>query len=194
MLFTAMANIFIFHGVEGHPQENWFPYTKQELETLGHKVFIPQFPTPENQTLKNWLKVLEEYKNEIKPDTFLVGHSLGAPFTLNVLERYAVKAAFLVAGFVGRADNEFDESMKTFAQREFNWEQIKNHCQYFKIYHSDNDPYLSLDKAQRIADNLGVPITLVKGAGHFNITSGYKTFPLLRNDIISIISSSSQTS
>jgi hypothetical protein len=24
-------NAFIFHGTEGHPQENWFPWMKEKL-------------------------------------------------------------------------------------------------------------------------------------------------------------------
>ncbi|MBU1951513.1 hypothetical protein KJ733_01220 [Patescibacteria group bacterium] len=46
-----MANIFIFHGVDGHPGENWFPWLKKKLESYGQKVFVPKFPTPENQEL-----------------------------------------------------------------------------------------------------------------------------------------------
>ena len=41
-----MANIFIIHGTEGYPEENWFPWLKKELEQKGHIVFVPQFPTP----------------------------------------------------------------------------------------------------------------------------------------------------
>ncbi|OGY86413.1 MAG: hypothetical protein A2233_00675 [Candidatus Kerfeldbacteria bacterium RIFOXYA2_FULL_38_24] len=127
--------------------------------------------------------VLEQYSNQITPDTILIGHSLGVPFCLNVLERYKVKAAFLVAGFVGEIHHAFDENMKTFAQKEFAWKTIKNNCDHFKIYNSDNDPYIKLDKPQRIADALGEKITLVKNAGHFNKTAGYITFDLLLNDI-----------
>lgn len=182
-----MANIFIFHGVGGYPEENWFPWLKKKLENLGHTVFVPQFPTPENQTLENWLKVLEQYKTYLDKDCVLIGHSLGVPFALNVIERYSVNAAFFVAGFVGKADNEFDEGMKTFAQREFDWVKLKNNCNNFYIYHSDNDPYLSLEKAERVAHNLEVEIRLVKGAGHFNKSAGYTTFELLLEDVKKIL-------
>lgn len=183
-----MNNIFIIHGVGGHPKENWFPWLKEKLEEQGHKVLVPQFPTPENQALENWLKVLEEYKEHIDPETIFIGHSLGVPFVLNVCERYQIKAAFLVAGFVGQAGNQFDEGMKTFVQRDFNWDKIKQNCPYFKIYHSDNDPYVSLDKAQRVADVLGQEITLVPGAGHFNESAGYTEFPLLLEDVKKLLS------
>ncbi len=41
-----MRNIFLIHGSYGHPQENWFPWLKKELESLGHKVYVPAFPIP----------------------------------------------------------------------------------------------------------------------------------------------------
>jgi predicted alpha/beta hydrolase family esterase len=181
-----MANIFIFHGVGGNPDENWFPWLRNELVKLNHRVFVPQFPTPENQTLDNWLKVLDEYKEYLTDDSILVGHSLGVPFALNVIERYAVKAAFLVAGFTGKADNQFDEGMITFAQRDFDWAKIRRNCEDFFVFHSDNDPYISLDKGLELARNLDVEVTLVKGAGHFNRT----TFDLLLEKITNSISNS----
>ena len=57
-----MTNVFIFHGTGGYPEENWFPWLKRELESLDCKAIVPQFPTPQNQTLENWLKVFEQYK------------------------------------------------------------------------------------------------------------------------------------
>jgi predicted alpha/beta hydrolase family esterase len=178
-----MANIFIIHGVGGHPEENWFPWLKKELEKLGHNVIVPQFPTPENQTLQNWLNVLEKHKKYITPATIFIGHSLGVPFILNVVEKYHIAAAFLVAGFAGKAGNKFDESMKTFAQKPFDWKQIQNNCKKFVIFHSDNDHYVELSKAEELAKNLNTKVTLVKGAGHFNAAAGYNSFDLLLEKI-----------
>ncbi|MBU0706524.1 alpha/beta hydrolase [Patescibacteria group bacterium] len=182
-----MTNVFIIHGVSGYPEENWFPWLKKELEARGHNVIVPQFPTPENQTLKSWFKTLEEYKEFITPSTLFVGHSLGVPFVLNIIEKQPIKAAFLVSGFVGKAGNDFDDSMKTFAQKTFDWEQIKKNCKNLVVFHSDNDPYIKLKKAQELAEHLGVKVNLVKGAGHFNAAAGYDTFDLLLKKIKSIL-------
>ncbi len=179
-----MQNVFIFHGVGGNPQENWFPWLKKELSSREYNVIIPQFPTPENQTLKNWLKVLENYNEFLNDDTILIGHSLGVPFTLNVIEKYRVKAAFLIAGFYGIAGNEFDPGMVTFAQRKFDWQKIRKNCKKFYVYHSDNDPYIKLEKAQKLADKLNVEVNLIPNAGHINKSSGYTEFEKLLNDII----------
>lgn len=160
-----MSNIFVVHGVE------------------GYQVIIPQFPTPENQTLEEWLKVFEQYKQYVTPDTIVVGHSLGVPFLLSIIEQTRVKVAFLVAGFVGKCDNQFDDVTKTFAQKPFDWKRIRDNCKDFTVFHADNDPYIRLEKAQELADLLRIDLTLIQGAGHFNIASGYKSFDLLLQKI-----------
>ncbi len=178
-----MANVFIFHGVEGCPEENWFPWLKKELEELGRPVVVPPFPTPANQTLERWMEVFEKYESLITPETILIGHSLGAAFALSIIEKHPVQAAFLISGFVGKIGHPFDLSMETFTQKHFNWERIKSHCRTFGIFHSDNDPYVALNKAEELAERLESGIELVPGAGHFNSASGYDTFELLLDRI-----------
>jgi len=174
-----MRNVLIVHGAEGYPQENWFPWMKEELQKLGCEVLVPQFPTPQGQVLANWMEVFESNRGQLGEDAILIGHSLGVPFVLNALEEYPAHAAFLVAGFVGKAGNVFDESMKSFSQREFEWGKIRENCREFYVLHSDNDPYIKLEKGQEVAKKLRVGLTLVKGAGHFNAKAGYVKFPLL---------------
>ena len=48
-----MTNIIIIHGSYGNPNENWFPWLKSELKKLKCNVFVPKFPTPENQSLES---------------------------------------------------------------------------------------------------------------------------------------------
>jgi predicted alpha/beta hydrolase family esterase len=179
-------NIIIVHGAFGSPEENWFPWLKGELEKLGHAVHVPRFPTPENQTLDKWLEAFQNYRQYLDEDTILVGHSLGPAFILNLLERLdrPIRAAFLVAGFTGRLGlEEFDPINRTFCERNFNWEKIKQNCKSFFVFSSDNDPYVPLEKGKELAENLGAELTVVEGAGHFNEKAGYKEFPLLLEKI-----------
>ena len=174
--------IYIVHGSFGNPQENWFPWLKKELERLGYEVVVPIFPTPENQSLDSWRKVFFEENPNISSNSIFVGHSLGPAFILNILERIdkQVKACFFVSGFLGKLRNpEFDEINRTFTEREFDWEKIKENCSAFFVFHSDNDPYVPLEKAKELAQNLGTEVTIVQGAGHFNENGGYTKFPLL---------------
>ncbi len=182
MLSDLPMKIFIIHGSYGSPDENWLPWLKKELEALGHQVTIPKFPTPENQSLTSWIKVIERYN--IDKDSIVIGHSLGPAFLLHIIENQPVKAAFFVAPFISALNKpEFDKVNETFYIKKINWNQIKRNCTKFYIFHSDNDPYVPLEKAKELANKLGVKAILVKGAGHFNVATGYDKFELLLEKI-----------
>ena len=177
-----MVNVFIFHGTAGYPEENWFPWLKRRLEKLGCKVIVPQFPTPKNQTLENWLKVLKNYEQFYNGNTILVGHSLGGAFLLRVLEKYnaKIKAAFIVAAPIGISPIKNYESDRLFLGKfAFDWEKIKNHCNKFFVFHSDNDPYVSLGNGQELSKKLNTKLIFIPNAGHFNTSAGYMTFDAL---------------
>ena len=65
-------NIFIFHGTEGYPEENWFPWLKEKLENKGYKVFVPQFPSPPVVPTKiaEWFDVIKNYETPVKHRVF----------------------------------------------------------------------------------------------------------------------------
>jgi len=183
-------DVYIIHGSYGSSKANWFPWMKQELEKINCRVIVPDFPTPENQNINSWLEVFFKYQGELNNNSILIGHSIGAAFVLNILERInlPIKASFLVAGFVGLLDKaKFDEVNKTISDKQFDWNKIKQNCKNFYLYHSDNDPYVPLTKAQELAINLETEIKLIKGAGHINKDSGFNEFKLLLDDISSLI-------
>ncbi len=181
-----MASVFIIHGAYGHPEENWFPWIKGELEKLGHTVIVPQFPTPENQSLETWMRIFSRYEKNIQEDSIMIGHSIGVAFILNILaqEKKRIKAAFLVAGFADSLQNpEFDRINDSFYTRSFDWKKIQKQCNTFHVYHADNDPYIPLKFGQDLAKKLGTKAILVEGAGHFNERAGYTRFPLLLEQV-----------
>ncbi len=178
--------VFIMHGSGASPDSNWFPWLKQELEKQGHDVIVPQFPIGEQQLLDNWLHTLEPYKDQLN-DAVLVGHSLGCPFIIDILNKWniTIKAAFLVAGFIGQLAVD-EPNINDFADKDFDWDTIKQRCAHFEQFHSDNDPLVPIEFAQALADKLDIKITLVEGAGHFMAGEGYEEFPLLLERIITI--------
>ena len=175
-----MNNIFIFHGTEGYPEENWFPWLKEKLEAEGHKVFVPQFPSPPVVPAKinEWFDVLRNYEQYIDEDTIFIGHSLGGIFTLRLLERleHPVKVALFVGTPVGVKpilNYDRDSSFSGFA---FDWSTIKSNAKNFVVFQSDNDPYVSLGNGEELAKELGVELFFIPNAGHFNKKAGYIKF------------------
>jgi len=185
-----MANVILIHGSYSNPESNWFSWIKSKLEALGQEVFVPKFPTPENQSFDSWMSAFAEFKQHINEETIIVAHSLGSPFALSVLEELGVKikATFLVAGFTGSiGKSELDEMNKTIAARDFDFDKIKANCKKFVLYVSDNDPYIPFENQKHLASNLGIELKIIKGAGHFVEDSGYKEFEMLLEDIKSTI-------
>jgi len=175
-----MSNIFIFHGTEGYPEENWFPWLKEKLEAKGHKVFVPQFPSPPVVPAKisEWFNVLKNYEQYIDEGSILVGHSLGGVFTLKILEKlkYSVEAAFFIGTPIGvRPILNYDRD-SSFSGFSFDWSIIKSKSKNFVVFQSDNDPYVSLGNGEELAKKLGAEFCFVPNAGHFNKKAGYIKF------------------
>jgi uncharacterized protein len=184
-------NVFIFHGTEGYPEENWFPWLKQELEKHGCAITVPQFPSPPVVAAKisEWFDVLKKYESQINENTILVGHSLGGVFALRILEKRTepIKATFLIGTPIGVEPILNMKRDISFSGFEFDWPAIKEHAGHFAVFHSDNDPYVGLENGRQLAKNLGVKLTLVPNAGHFNAKAGYVKFELLRDEILKLL-------
>lgn len=174
-----MPTVFLFHGIYGSPDENWFPWLKNKLEKEGCAVYIPHFPTHENLKPEDWWKVFEPYEKYLDEDSIIIGHSLGCAFALKVIERHPVKVGFFVAPAFGKTANEFTPIMAPIADQPFDWQLIRSHCPNSHIFHSDNDSYLPKEKAEELSEHLHCSVTWVKGAGHFNAASGFTKFSLL---------------
>jgi predicted alpha/beta hydrolase family esterase len=175
---------FIIHGTGGDPDGNWFPWLKENLEENGHTVIVPNFPSIEEQNLETWMNKFSEYQDELTEETIFIAHSVGPAFVLNLLEQgVEAEACFFVSGFTGLLDNKFDEPNKTITDREFNFEEIRDNCSYFKMYHSPDDPYVPLKKAEDLAGKLDAELEVIENGGHLNEPSGYTDFPKLLRDI-----------
>jgi len=186
-----MTNIFIFHGTEGYPEENWFPWLKKELGAKGGQIFVPQFPTPPVVPAKiaEWFDVLKDYEQYLNEETILIGHSLGGVFALRILEKlkHPVKAVFLTGTPIGVRPILNYERDNSFSGFSFNWPIIKANAKYFAVFQSDNDPFVSLGNGQALAYNLGVELSFIPNAGHFNKKAGCLKFEELLDKVINIL-------
>lgn len=187
----SMNNVFIFHGTEGYPEENWFPWLKQELEQKSCKVFVPQFPSPPIVPAKiaEWFDVLKNYEQDINKNTILIGHSLGGIFTLRILEKltHPVKAAFFVGTPIGVQPIKNYDRDNGFSGFSFDWESIKKKAADFVVFQSDDDPYVGLENGKELSKNLGVELSFIPNAGHFNKRAGYLKFEKLRDKVLEVL-------
>lgn len=187
-----MRNIFIIHGSYGNPQENWFPWLKKELSKLGHKVFVPQFPIPKNDSegheLKQWIETFNDYKSYLDKDSVIIAHSRGCSFAFQLLPALGIKidGLFLVGPFVDYDQWRPDVYTKydSFQAKPYLWKRLRQLINYTEIFQSTND-VIPISEGQFIADWLHGKINIVKNAGHFNVAYDKKfvKFPFLLEQV-----------
>lgn len=171
---------YLFHGTGSTPRSNWLPWLRDALEARGHRVIVPAFPTPDGQTVAEWMTVLSQYP---PPDqqSVLIGHSAGATFALRVLERVTtpVRGAVLVAGVTDVMGNDFDPLLADFLAGGFDWPAIRQNGGELHVFHSSDDPYVPLRQAETMVAHTAAVAHFVATAGHFSSSSGYREFPEL---------------
>lgn len=177
------ARCIVIHGTGGNPDGNWFPYLAEQLSE-SHEVLVPKFPTPDGQTLDNWLEIFEPLL-PLRSTDILVGHSMGAGFLLQLLGRIEpeggmVKATLLVSSFMDLlGDAEFDSLNKSFVTPEPDWDVVQGRAGQVCVWHGDDDPYVDLVHGKTIAEVLKADFRIVPGGKHLNAESGHLQFPEL---------------
>jgi len=182
-----MKTAFIIHGTWGNPEWNWFPWMKQQLEAKWYRVFIPSFPTPDKQNLDAWKDTFSEYNTYIDSQTIFIAHSIWPSFVCSVLEDLdtTVKACYFVSGFLWFLWlHEFDRLNKTFVDKDFNWDIIRGQSEYFYMCHWSDDPYVPIENARLLTENLSIEVDLIESWWHLNDETGYSEFDYLLDKII----------
>ena len=184
-----MKKAAIIHGTGGSPGRNWFRSVAEKLEGVGFRTYIPHFPTPEGQTLENWVKHFNSEVGELDRHSLLIGHSVGAAFVLRLLERLKapIDTSVLVAGFTGSLGlPEYDALNSTFVAVPFNWDKIRTNSNNFICMSGDKDPYVPIEQGKEIADQLRVEHIIIKGGGHLNSEFGFTSFPRILDELTKI--------
>ena len=141
---------------------------------------VPRLPTPEGQTLANWLHAFHSQMGELTAADVLVGHSLGAAFAFRLLERAGqpVRGTFLVGAFLGQvAIEKFDIVNESFFREPFDWPRIRRLGGTMVLYDGDNDPYVAPDNVLGVSRSLQTDVTWIHNGGHINVHSGHVQFP-----------------
>ena len=173
--------VFIVHGWDGFPEENWFPWLKSELEAKGFLVFVPQLPAADEPRINTWVPALAESVGVVDEQTYFVGHSMGCQTIVRFLESLdgdaKVGGAVFVAGFLKSLSNlEDEEQVRSVADEwlktPLNLAKVKSHLTKSVAIFSDNDPFIPLENQEEFRDVLHSKIIVEHGKGHFNKESG----------------------
>jgi predicted alpha/beta hydrolase family esterase len=147
-----MRAILIHGNGNSKPTEHWFPYLKKELEQLGVHVDAPQFPDAELARSSYWLPFLEKVLRADK-NTFIVGHSSGAIAAMRYAETHHILGSALVGTYHTDLGIE-NEKLSGYFDTPWNWQAIKNNQQWIIQFAGLNDPWIPIQEARFVRDQL----------------------------------------
>lgn len=180
---NKMKNALILHGTDASPFHNWFTWLKEQLEQDGYDVWLPQLPDSATPSTKTYNEFLLSNPNFVFNDeTILIGHSSGAVEILSLLQHLPddvhIKAAYFASAF---KDDLGWDSLTGLFEEPFDFEKIKARAGKFVFLHSDNDPYVPLEQARYLSEQVEGELIVKTGQGHFNteLSEQYREFPLL---------------
>ena len=185
--------VFIIHGWEGYPEENWFPWLKKELETMGFNVFVPQMPDSDNPRIKKWIPKIAEIVGSAEKDSYFVGHSMGCQAIARYLETLSedvkVGGVVFVAGFFKRLtglgeEPNFEEVEKEWLGTPLDLEKAKSHLNESVAIFSDDDPYVPLDNQNDFRDKLGSKIIVQHKMNHFSGNWNITELPVVLEELL----------
>ena len=172
--------VFIFHCWGGDSRGCWRGWLADQLRNQDAEVVAPDFPDSMNPSLDEWLKEARKQVPhfDAKDEWVLVAHSLGCPTILRLLESFdeneKARAVILVAGF---AKDLGIPEIRSFVEKEFDFEKIRTKSGKFFVINSDNDPFIELSEGERLAKSLDAELIVESGAGHINEGSGHVQYP-----------------
>lgn len=183
-----MKRVFLIHGWDGHPHNNWFPWLVSELKAKYIEIEAPYLPNPAQPKVSEWLSYLKDYVGKVDEETFFIGHSLGCNAVLRLLETLSPKTKIggcvFVAGFSG--DIGIPE-ISEFVLTPLDLKKAKSHCKKIISIFSDNDTYVPLAESLKFARDIGAKKIMMKGAGHFGSSDGYKSLPVVLEVLLPLI-------
>ena len=191
-----MKRVFIAHGWDGYPEEGWFPWLKQELETRGFEVHVPQLPEPSTPKIQAWVTALAQAVGTADDQTYFMGHSLGC----QTIARYAATlpagtrlgGAVFVAGFFKRLtglgdDAEVQAVARQWLETPLDLSMVKARLGKSVAIFSDNDPFVPLDNQADFKTQLGAQIIIEHNLGHFSGSGGITQLPVALNALLQIV-------
>ena len=190
-----MKRVFIIHGWEGYPENNWAPWIKKNLEERGFEVFTPAMPGTETPVKSVWLKTMQDLIPNPDENTYLVGHSMGCQAIQRYLETLSkgqvIGGAILVAGWInfplweGRTEEEL-KVVEDWYDKPKDYEKIKKHCKKFVSIFSSNDQFVLKENWADSEKELGAKVIVLENKSHFDDDAGIKELPEALDAILEI--------
>lgn len=161
-----MTNYFIIPGLGNSGPEHWQTFFEKSADNFN-RINQQEWDAP---ICNEWISTIEKILSNVDLNTVvLIGHSLGCSTIVHWAAKYGkkIKGALLVA------PSDLEAPQYLFPTKSF--EPIPMSKINFKtiVVASEDDEWVSFDRAKLFANNWGSEFINIGKAGHINVLSGY---------------------
>jgi len=154
--------ILIVPGLGGSGANHWQTYWSKKFKN-SLKLSQDNWDEP---TLSIWLKKLHNTITELNTPTIIVGHSLAVSLIMHWAKNYSntnIKGALLVAPADVDSPSHTPDVVRNFAPMPISKPPFPS-----IVIASENDPYISIERAQYFAKEWGSTFINIGEKGHIN--------------------------
>ena len=172
--------VLILHGWGGSDYPHWQAHLAMEIAKEYGTVSFPLIQHPHFPNKNRWLKQLREHLESFRPDT-VVCHSLANTLWLHAAAEGGIapiRRLFMVSP---PSLQTSEKTLKSFFPVAL---PSQLYAESAHLVVSDNDPWISVDEAQRIAQTYDASFTVLPDAGHINADSGYGKWEWIERRVI----------
>ena len=195
MTVPQRKRVFIVHGWDGSPENNWMSWLGLRLQDKGVEAHVLHMPNAADPKMGEWVAFLANAVVNPDANTYLVGHSLGCQTILRYLESLGegeiIGGALLVAGFFTiKKEVMFGDASRVlgpWVNSKIDLSAARSHAKRFVLMLSDNDPYIPLSDSEIFRRELGSKIIIMPGAGHFSASEGYRELHAALNECLKMM-------
>jgi predicted alpha/beta hydrolase family esterase len=167
----------ILHGWGGSDAPHWQAELAAEIAKNYGTVSFPLLDNCHFPSRNRWIKQVRHVIKTFQPDT-VVCHSLANTLWFWLCEEdgmRTVERLFMVSP--PSLDTE-EKTIKSFFPA-----PMPNtlHAKEVRMIVSDNDPWITVDEAKKMASHYDIPLSVIENAGHINEDSGYGKWEWIEN-------------
>lgn len=169
--------VLILHGWGGSDAPHWQAELAAEIAKNYGTVSFPLLDNCHFPSKNRWVTQIMQIIKEFKPDT-VVCHSLANTLWFWLCEEdgmSTVERLFMVSP---PSLNTEEKTIRTFFPAPM---PSSLHAKEVHMFVSDNDPWVSVAEAEKIASHYDIPLSVIEEAGHINADSGYGKWEMIEN-------------
>jgi uncharacterized protein len=176
---TLTRNVLMLHDTDVTPDDNWYPWLKNQLSWRGYDVTVPELPESDAPDIDRYWDALQSY--DFDEETVIVGHGSGAVMALACLHRLPRTSKIRLVVCVAPFYRDSGLNAAGLFTEEYDWQKIRRQADRIEVVWSDTDPYVEREQIDVVTEKLGIRPHIIEGAGHFSLSEGerYRRLPIV---------------